>query len=90
MTLDEFKAKLAEQHAGQFNLRYGCIRHKTLTNTVNRPACPLAAMFGDDYVHVADDAGMSDRDQRTIMAAADGYDNEIRGWMLETLCGETT
>ena len=54
MTLNEFKEKLAEKHAGQFYLQDDrFIRHKTLeigSYGIEISACPLAAIFGDAYL----------------------------------------
>ena len=78
MTLDEFKEKMAE-HAGQFHEEYdGCIRLGS--------DCPLAVIFGTFYIDASSKVGMSDRDQRAIMNAADGDDGALRYWMLATLC----
>ena len=97
MTLSEFKARLTAEHAGQFSISQdGYIRHKTIrleseAGDGDYPACPLAAIFGASYFDWSAKSGMSVRDQDAIMHAADGrYDSELRGWMLETLCGETT
>ena len=95
MTLDEFKARLTAEHAGQFNLSQGgYIRHKTIKIKWAGPeisACPLAAMFGQNYFSKADDAGMSYSDQSIIVMSADvRFSSTLRSWMLATLCGETT
>ena len=97
MTIKEFKRKLAEKHTGQFYRQAhgfygGCIRHKTLkfgSPGFEISACPLAVIFGDDYLPSAKRAGMSVRNRDAIMDAADhtdNHDSELRDWMLETLC----
>ena len=95
MTLSEFKDRLVAEHAGQFNLSQGgYIRHKTIKIKWACPeisACPLATMFGNDYLSAADKAGMSRRNRDDIIDAADGYSaSALRSWMVATLCGETT
>ena len=86
MTLDEFKKQLATKHAGQFNLEEdGYIRHKFVgPEMLSR--CPLAAIFGRDYIWEASRAGMQALDLDAIVDAADGKGSELRRWMLETLC----
>ena len=90
MTLDEFKKQVTKEHAGQFRIENGgFIRHKTLkygSHDLEISACPLAAIFGDDYLPAAKEAEMLSRDRDAIMDAADGYTGKLRTWMLETLC----
>ena len=91
MMLDEFKGKLAAEHTGQFRLdNAGNIRHKTLKTILDRPACPLAVIFGSAYYDGAHKAGMLQENQLAITHAADGGSSKLRRWMLATLCGETT
>ena len=90
MTLNEFKTRLTEEHAGQFNLsRDGYIRHKTIRIT-SEPACPLAVIFGESYFDWSAKSGMSWDDATKIVNTADRrshrYNNALRRWMLETLC----
>ena len=87
MTLDEFKKQVTKEHAGQFRIENGVlIRHKTLkigSHDLEISACPLAAIFGDEYLPAAKEAEMPSRDRDAIMDAADGYTGKLRTWMLE-------
>ena len=115
MTIDDFKEKLAEEHAGQFHRdNGGNIRHRKICTSNDDQCCPILSLFHNqreklpEYfklffvnshaAQIADYFGLTKTDALTLMRVADDEysdDNEpalaeLRGWMLTTLCGETT
>ena len=83
MTIEEFKAALIGEYAGEFEVRpSGHVRLRAFPG-----ACPLSVMFGVNYIEKAERAGLP---TARILRCADNYsvcNPDLRRWMEEVLVG---